>query len=309
VLAKWREHAEVARLLTPDAADESGRDYAIACAAVKLGCRDVAELAKLVSAARLARCPGDTKAVRHDYPARTARAALAGARHPDAAARLSDLLGLPAVGLHVIGAQTFGRGGSAIAHVHVSDGQTIVFEPLRNMGNPSRLSVELACSVGARVMPNKAEAVEVVALVHDLGQALAGTLEDEVAREDYGRVFLADARQRQVDMNDQADRWRAFCALKDANPLDDARKLGTSVAACALVLVDDAGTRYVPVEAFWEHVRRSGWSISPGALKTRMLSIGWQRVNERGTVKATQPGGDGVIVRAFYTARAGWEDQ
>lgn len=307
VLERWAGNTDFERLLRPDADDESGRDYALACFAVEHGTRDIDELVQLVGAARVARCPGDTKAVRGDYLLRTAHAALAAARHPDAAHRLTELLGQEQVGLHVTGTATFGRGGGAKAHVQLSDGQTIVFEPMRNIGNSSRLAVEIACSTGAKIAPTKGDAIEALSLIHDLADAIAGSTDDDIARDDYGHVFLADARERHVEMADQTDRWRAFNELKASDPVQEARDAGVEISAKAIVLVDDIGTRYVPVDVFCQYVRRSGWQISPGELKTRMLSVGWKRRNERGTICARQPGGKGQIVRAFYLVAAGWE--
>ncbi len=300
VLERWQERDWFERLQEKTDADQSAVDFAIACAAVEDGA-DFDEVCRLVSAARGARVEDD-KAVRSDYLVRTANRALAKTSAKDDAQKLTKLLGLDKVGKKVIGAATYGPGSRARVDLALSDAGVIVFEKAADMASPTKLAGELAMSVGATPSLKRDSGIQAMALVHRLALAEGGAILDADAR-DWGRTFMELAKVEPVDMDDPADRWRAFCTL---NVPGSPGQVRYGDAPPQPVMLEDAhGWRYVCVGEFWEHCR--SYHIGPAALKTQMLGVGWRRRGERGNIKARQPNGKGQIVRALYLVPPGWE--
>lgn len=215
-----------------------------------------------------------------------------------AAAALTELLELGTVGVRVTGARVYGRGSAASADVRLSDGTVIVFESLRDFGTPSRLMVEVAACTGATPKLKGAQAMQALALLRQVAEHSASVTPDDLTR-DWCHGYLQGASVLDVDMTDQAQRWGAFCHLRDH---DDEGSLG-------VVLRHLDGTRYVRTGWFRNYVRSvHDHTASPQQITGRVARLGWSRPGVRGAVKATQPSGQGMLMWTFYTVPAGWED-
>lgn len=224
-----------------------------------------------------------------------------------AAEQLAALLDLGSVGLSIRGARIIGRGARASANLRLSDGSEITFESLRDFANPGRLALEIAACTGATPKIKAPAALQAVSLLRALAEHEQDFTADEIAR-DWGSSFLQSAARVELDMNDQAARWEAFCALERSNPPANAREHGNTIAAASTVLVHTDGTRLVRCGWFKEHARAQDVGATAQEVAHRMLRVGWQRRGGRGAIKATRPGHRGQLVWTFYSVVAGWED-
>lgn len=232
-------------------------------------------------------------------------AELAGTRDPIAAAeQLAELLRLPDVGLAIRGARIVGRGSKASADLYLSDRTTVTFEALRDFANPRSLAVELAATTGATPNLKAPQAVQALALLRTIAEHYEVITTDDLAVE-WGCTYLQAARALDVDMADQADRWRAFSQLAGVT-FGDVRD--ASIAAASLVLADRTGDRYVRCGWFREHARRDDPTAGPAEVAHRMERVGWKRRAKSGRIKATRPGHPGVLGWTFYVVPPGWED-
>jgi hypothetical protein len=225
---------------------------------------------------------------------------------PEAAAReLTELLGLKGAGVNVTGGRIVGRGSTASADLYLDNGEAITFEALRDFANPTRLAVEIAACTGATPILKAPAALRALSLLRALSEIEETTTEDDVSR-DWGIEYLQSATRLEVDMRDQADRWRAFCGLQAANPAGDARDDGVPLVQTQVVLVDHNGARLVRCGWFLAFVRESAY-ISPKELAERMARVGWARRGDRGAIKATAPGRQAWLAWSFYVVPKGWE--
>jgi len=126
---------------------------------------------------------------------------------------------------------------------------------------------------------------------------------------EWGSSFPQAAPVVDIDMSDQSQRWSAFKALAELDPVER-RSLGHSptIAAGAQVLRDVSGIRLVRTGWFRAHVRVEE-SISSTELANRMQRVGWSRKGDTGRIKATRPGLPGELVWTFYLVPKGWENQ
>lgn len=237
--------------------------------------------------------------------------AVNGARSPEmapdrgsAAQSLTELLALDTVGLKVTGGRVFGRGGGASADLLLSDGTKITFETLRDMGQPSRLTLEITACTGAQPKLKGPQAVQAVALLRQVADHTEGPTADDLAM-DWCRGYLRGAEVIDVDMNDQNERWGAFSHLDKADPTP-----WKDEGALGVVLRHTDGTRYVRTGWFRNYVKAvHDHTVSPQQITARVNRLGWQRAGGRGQIKATRPGGHGVLLWTFYIVPATWEEQ
>lgn len=219
-----------------------------------------------------------------------------------AAAELGELLGLAALGLEIHGAKFFGRGSGASVDLVLGDGTTVTFDTVRDMANPTRLAVELAACVGAAPKLKAPQAVRAVILTRAIAAHYETLTADEIAV-DWGTSYLQSAQVIEVDIEDQAERWGAFCMLRER----DERREGHERAPLVVLRHTD-GSRLVRTGWYRETVRAQDPGISPQQLAQRMERVGWRRRGHRGRIKATQPGFGGSLAWNFYLVPDGWED-
>jgi hypothetical protein len=223
-----------------------------------------------------------------------------------AAEQLAALLDLGTVGLSIRGARIVGRGARASADLRLSDGSEITFEALRDVANPTRLAVEVAACTGATPKIKAPGALRAVALLRALAEHEEDFTADQLAI-DWATSFLQSAARLDVDMNDQAARWEAFCALERTDPHARSRENGGNIAAACTVLLHTDGVQLVRCGWFRAHARGEDPGASAQEIAHRALRAGWQRRGTRGAIKATRPGHRGQLVWSFYTVPVGWE--
>lgn len=225
-----------------------------------------------------------------------------------AAEQLASLLDLGSVGLAIRRARIVGRGSRASADLYLSDGSEITFESLRDVANPTRLALEIAACTGAMPKLKAPQAIRAVALLRALAEHEATLTMDQLSVE-WGTAYLQSATTMAVDLNDQASRWEAFCALERMDPIAQARAATTTVAQASVVLRDAEGVRYVRCGWFRAHVRHDDPGASPQEIAHRMRRVGWQQRGGQGRIKATRPGHTGQLLWTFYTVPPSWEDE
>jgi hypothetical protein len=224
-----------------------------------------------------------------------------------AAEQLAELLRLPSVGLSIRGARIVGRGARASADVYLSDGSVLTFETLRDVGTVNRLALEVAACTGALPKLKGPQALQAVALIRAMAEHEETFSDDQIARE-WGATYLQAATAEPVDLEDQADRWRAFSTLERVDPVA-ARWRGDSpsIAAASLILVARNGARLVRSGWFRAHVRGEE-NVSAVEVAQRMLRVGWRRRGATGRIKASRVGHAGQLAWSFYEVPPRWED-
>lgn len=223
-----------------------------------------------------------------------------------AAQELGALLKLDTVGLTIRGARIVGRGSRASADLYLSDGTEITFEALRDVANPSRLAVEIAACTGATPALKQPMALRALTLLRALAEHHAATTIDELSI-DLGTTYLQTVAALPVDLNDQADRWRAFAELERLDPVQRSRADAVSIAQASIVLEHTDGTRLVRTGWFRAYAKQEDPAASPEEIAHRMQRVGWQRRGGSGRIKATRPGHAGSLVWTFYTVPPAWE--
>jgi hypothetical protein len=109
-------------------------------------------------------------------------------------------------------------------------------------------------------------------------------------------------------MNDQRDKWGAFCRLAERDPRTHALAHGNSIVAANIVLRHPDGSRYVRCGWYRDAIRAQDATVSPQALALRMERVGWRRRGKKGWIKATQPSGPVTHAWTFYVVAAAWEE-
>ena len=170
------------------------------------------------------------------------------------AEQLGELLGLTDVGLKVTGAAMFGSGSGAMLEIRLSDGEMLVFNPIRDMASPQRLMTEVTSTTGAERTLKQAQCIRAMALARKLATRVKSATDVEIAT-GWGVEFLQGADVLDVDMTRREDRWGAFKHLERIQPFATAREGGTSLAAACVVLRHVDGTRFVRTGWFRDYVR------------------------------------------------------
>jgi len=213
---------------------------------------------------------------------------------------LTALLALDAVGRRVDTVRVFGRGGTAVAHIHLDDGERIVLDPIGRFGTTAKLAQEVALQAGAEPAFKPADVTRVMALLYHLADHVAAFEVEDRAR-DHGSNYLRETPVEAVDMTDQTDRWRAFSLLARANALGGPPRH---------VLEDvTTGNRFVRIGWFIAYVRDATGPGEAEAVLAALTRIGWSKPGGRGRVKASQPKGTGSLLWTFCVVPPRWEDE
>jgi hypothetical protein len=231
---------------------------------------------------------------------------------PDALCEmLTEQLGLTDAQLAIVGATIYGRGEDARVDVHLrGQERPLRFNRYADIGKPSALQTALMTQFAVVRTFKLLDALGIGATIHKLAEHRIEADEDESACE-WGAEYLRVAPTEELNLGDQAERWRAFEAMARLEPArqagDDKSPYG--IAAHSVVLVDrETGQRLVRAGWFQAYVKREvGGVYSPVTLATQMRRVGWQRANSEGRIKATAPTDGRVLAWRFYTVPAGWE--
>lgn len=216
--------------------------------------------------------------------------------------RLEVLFDLPVHGLSVVGADIYGSGSRAGVEIVLSNGETMTFDQLREMANPSILAAELVACTGATPKITKPVALTAIALVRTIAKTHR-TMTDNDAARDWGASYLQTATIIDFDLDDQHERWGAFSQLNEIDPSRD--PVGVPPPSTVLRHVD--GTRLVRASWFGDYVRRMD-TVSTRDIPMRMSRVGWHRRGSEGRIKASRPGFRDTLQWSFYLVAEGWEN-
>jgi hypothetical protein len=221
---------------------------------------------------------------------------------------LEEIFGLNGVGRSIQGARIVGQGSRASVDVRLDDGTELGFDSLRDVATPRTLMCELAAGAGATPTIKAPQALRAVALLRALADHEHTLTIDHLSVE-WGTNYLQHAPVQDVDMGDQADRWRAFVALRRIDPVAAAQREGMTIAAASVVLRHTDGTRLVRCGWFRSHARAEDSTVSPQEIAHRMRRVGWQQRGTAGRIKATCPGRRDCLTWTFYSIEPGWEER
>jgi hypothetical protein len=211
--------------------------------------------------------------------------------------RLGELLGLSEVNRTLRRVRVHGRGGRAYVRLDLDNGDRIEFDPLGSYSSPSKMNFEIASQTGARPKLKGPDVQEVVTLIYWLGEREEASQTADRAWE-LGAEYLREAVLCDVEMGDQASRWRAFSHL-------DAK--GTRRHT---VLHDlKTGSRYVRTQWLMEYLRSRSDAGESAALRSELERGGWRKAGTDGRVKETAPEFGKTLQWAFLIVPEGWEHQ
>lgn len=222
----------------------------------------------------------------------------------EAAEELTAILDLESAGVKVRSARIVGRGTNATADLYLSDGTAVFFERIRDFATPARLMAEIAICTGATPRIKLPQAMRALALLRSIATHNKSVDVDDISI-DWGISFLQSAAVRDVDMNDQLQRWQAFCELEKLDA-----QMGTApVGAAGMVVLRhvESDTRYVRTGWFKAFVRQEDGSVSPQQIRQRMERVGWQKRGSTGRIKASCPGRPQELAWSFYVVPKDWE--
>lgn len=239
---------------------------------------------------------------------------LAAMQGPDplaAAEQFNALLSLPE-SASVRGARVTGQGSRAAVEIDLANGDTMLFDSVRDMTRPAILIAEIAACAGVAVALKQPAAVQAVVLVRAMAEHSRATNDNDAAI-DWGIDYLQSATVLDVDLDDQRQRWGAFSRMRDAQgdveraAFAPDRDRDNTYAAATIALRSHTGARYIRAGWFQRFVTRQDSTISRQAVTVRMLRVGWQIRAHSGRIKATCPGRPETLGWNFLVAPDGWE--
>ena len=192
--------------------------------------------------------------------------------------------------------------------MQLSDGSELRFRSLREMTQPTKLFAEVVATTGAVPKLNQQLAGEAVALLKRFARHVASMNEDDEAIE-WGVNFLQAAETLDVDVDDQAERWGAFCKLEEIDPRRQHAETRQSIASASVVLRCADGSRLVRTDWFRAYVKSIETRMTPAQIATVMQNVGWIRRGSKGRWKATRRGLPGQRNMAFWLVPVDWEDR
>ena len=217
--------------------------------------------------------------------------------------QLAELLHLPDVGRSIKTARITGQGARASVDLVLDDDTTLMFESVKDFAHPGRMALELAMGAGVEATFKAPQLIKAVTLLRAIADQQAAVTSDDMSRE-LGCTFLQSATRHDVDFNDQAARWEAFCMLERFDPIASTRRDPVTIAQASVVL-HDQGTRYVRCSWFGSHFRRENPTASPQEVAHRMQRVGWLRRGREGRIKATPPARKGQLAWSGQVGRSG----
>lgn len=220
---------------------------------------------------------------------------------------LTELLALDQVGVTIRQARVYGKGSGASVEIELSNNETMTFAALRDMLRPQTLIAEVAACAMTRPTLKQPQCAEALVLTKTLAKYVPTDSENDIALE-WGRDYLELAETIDLDITDQAQRWRGFEMLKERNPSTDTRD-AAQIATAGLVLRHTDNTRFVRTLWFERYVRTRDAGVSRVAVGARMARVGWHRRGKHGDIKATAPGRNQTAIYPFWVVPGDWDDE
>ena len=212
--------------------------------------------------------------------------------------RLADLFDLGSVKRQIVRVRVHGRGGKAHVRIDLDNGDRIEFDPFSSVWQPAKMKYEISAQAGSEPKPNGDGVQEIVKLIFWLGEHYADVQTTDQAWE-LGAEYLRKGVPGDVDMSDQASRWKAFQSLVTREGrLSD------------MILHDTAtGKRYVRSDWLTGYLRARGDPGEAAELKKALGRQGWRKPGTEGRIKATDPAGlKPPLIWAFLIVPKGWEN-
>lgn len=210
--------------------------------------------------------------------------------------QLAELLGLEAIGRRITRIIAHGRGGKAYVRIDLDNNERIELDPLGAYSSPAKMNFEIAAQIGSRPRLKGTDVQEVGTLIHGLAQRYESVQTADRAWE-IASEYLRGAVICDVDMADQASRWRAFKHLE-----------GGAKLLHNTVLRDTNGSRYVRTLWLTEYLRAHCDAGEAASMKDQLERYGWRKAGKEGRIKAKNPAFDQSLVWAFLIVPDGWED-
>ena len=270
VIERWQSHSWFGRMQAKTG-DQSDIDFAIACYAVEAGA-DFKEICKLVRAARTARCPGDEKAIREDYLARTAQKALEHTeRMHEGAQRISKRWNLADP---IVSGETIGdvASGAAIVYLYCQSGRRLRFPSLGDLFEPRKHTRIVSTITRSRFAPlSNAEAVDIAQLVIELCGGQDEDPHDEARLWVIEFIALAGATVNALEADGTPkNRW---AMLSEYERTERELPRGPDVARHS-VIIQNGEELWLPAGKLKEH---SGSRISWDQFTVCLAEIGWRK--------------------------------
>lgn len=215
-----------------------------------------------------------------------------------AAEQLAILLNLTGVGLTIRRARVFGQGSRATVEIEISNGETMIWDTIRDMTRPASLAAEVVACTGAVPTLKQPQAFRAVSLVRALAEHEETFTDNNIAA-DWGVSYLQATETLDLDINDQRQRWDAFNRLG---------RYPATEHTNGMVLRHADNSRYVRSGWFLHYVKTTDATIGPATLTTRMARVGWTKRGKEGRIKASHPDFARCLSWNFWTVPAGWED-
>src|SRR5262249_24966662 len=160
-----------------------------------------------------------------------------------------------------------------VVRIDLDNGSWIELDPFGAYWTPNKLNLEISAQIGAKPKFKKSDEVqELVRLIFWLCEHYEAIQVADRAwgfgAEDLRRATICD-----VDMDDQASRWRAFERLDAATRHD-------------VVLLDSkTGNRYVRTQWLVSHLRANSDPGEAGPMKAALERHGWKKSGKQGRIK------------------------
>ena len=314
-------HADLARLVrregkAPGDGSPSTWDYALGCRACEHGYDDH-EVAALLRHNRRLHPDDKHKDERDAYIELTVakvRAQVGAAPRDrtseEAKTKLADLLRLeraPDARYVVQETAILGHGATARGVVYLSRGLTLEFERVGDISKPTRLSEELAASVGVAAKFEGLQAIQALALVRQIAER-SMAMAELAATTAMASLILAYARVIEFNVALPRSRYEQWQEVQRHDPLADLKGHDPASYAAAMILLRDPESGATYVRAAWaqEVMRRE---LGPGYAAPRvqglLLRAGWTQPTADGSIEATQKGRPRIRLW-FYVVPKDW---
>jgi hypothetical protein len=237
------------------------------------------------------------RAERREVPARprppTAPTAPAADPVAVAAMALGELLDLPTVGVKIRPPASSGRQQRRRRDRHVQRRDPDV-RVVAGDDAPADVIAEVAACTGATPTLKQAQCAQAITLGQGSRRSSRSTART-TSRASGAATTSAIAETIDIDINDQAQRWRAFEMLAERRPVGQGCR---RAPAAGLVLRHRDGSRFVRTLWFERYVKSRDASVSRTVIGPRMAKVGWERRGKHGDIKAT--------ARPFWVVPANW---
>ena len=229
-----------------------------------------------------------------------------------AKAELTAVLRLEQVGRRVAMTRVAGHGAEAWVVIVLDDGYEIEFGRFAHVAMPTKLTAQMATTVGLTAVYTTLEAVRAAALTRRIAERTAEARTSEGVRA-VALELLRLAGAIEFDFADQGSRWATWLELSIQTPVET--RVSELYGRELLVARDrESGQRFVRCGWAQQYLRLAlAASSTPYGVREQLLSIGWRQRGKEGRIKATNPEDGDQMTLTFYVVpvdfELGWEGE